>query len=73
MAARVAGVMCNLAYGNKTNQDAIREAGAVPLLVARLDWTGADRRETTNAAGALHNLAYRNVRHPARCRAKTRP
>ena len=51
-----AGALQNLASTDPTNQDAIREAGAIPPLVALLH-AGAESKAAESAAGALWNLA----------------
>ena len=50
----------SLAANNVINQDAIREAGGIPPLVALLA-AGADNEAAMNAAGALRNLAAGTV------------
>ncbi|KOO34431.1 thump domain-containing protein 3-like protein [Chrysochromulina tobinii] len=55
-AENAAGALWNIAGDNRTNQDAIREAGAIPPLVALLH-AGAESKAAKNAAGALGNLA----------------
>ena len=58
-----AGALGNLAWNNTANRDAIREAGAIPPLVALVTSGAADGRQ--EAAGALHGLAWNNVANQA--------
>ena len=51
--------LVNLSCTSDTSRDAIREAGAIPLLVALLH-AGAESKAAENAAGALKNLAAYN-------------
>jgi len=57
-AQKAAGALANLAAGY-LNQEAIRQAGAVPQLVALL-YAGEASEATQQAAGALRNLAANN-------------
>ena len=57
--AKAAGALANLAAGTR-NQDAIREAGAVPHLVNLLQ-AGDGSEAAQQAAGALRNLAANNT------------
>ena len=58
-----AGALGNLAWNNTANRDAIREAGAIPPLVALVTSGAAGGRQ--EAAGALHGLAWNNVANQA--------
>ena len=51
-----AAAIKEMAYGNKKNQDAIAEGGAIPPLVAMLASPAAQMQ--ANAAGALANLSH---------------